>query len=161
VALRAAAEPQIWLHDQPARQVTLEARGERIFVSFVDEPVWLPPTLDRLRHVLELPQGWDSYGGDPVSLSTAYYALRFLASVTTPDTPPPSIVPGVAGELQIEWHVNGMDIEVGVDPTGRLAGFFEDARTAQEWEEVPMTDLAPIRGAVETLTERSRASRQS
>lgn len=157
MALKAAAEPQVWLHDQPARQLILEARGERIFVSFVDEPAWLPPTLDRLRHVLNLPPDWDSYGGDPVSLSTAYHALRLLASVAAPDTPPPAIVAGVAGELQLEWHAHGIDVEVGVDPSGRLTGFFEVAQTSQEGEQVPLLDLDPIRAAVQTLTERAHS----
>ena len=63
---------EVWLHDRPAKQVALEADGKQIFVSFTQEPAWLQPTLDRVRHLLLLPPGWDSYGAAPVSLMPCF-----------------------------------------------------------------------------------------
>src|SRR5205823_1875475 len=67
------------------------------------EPAWVKPTVERLRHLLQLREDWDSYGAAPVDLRAARTALQLLAMIMRPDTPAPTVVPTVRGGLQLEW----------------------------------------------------------
>jgi hypothetical protein len=68
----------------------------------------------RLQELVRLEQGWDGYRGSPVSFVNAVFALRMLESACGRATPSPQIVPGVGGDLQIEWHTLRGDIELHV-----------------------------------------------
>ncbi|WP_324779906.1 hypothetical protein [Thiobacillus sedimenti] len=58
--------------------------------------------------------GWDGYRALPVSLENAVFALQMLGALCEADTPPPQIVPGFEGDLQIEWHTLKGDVELHV-----------------------------------------------
>ena len=47
----------------------------------------------------------------------------------------PALVPTVRGGLQLEWHRQGVDIEVEVDPNGSVSWWAEDRRTGEESEQ--------------------------
>ena len=66
---------------------------------------WKPVVTERLQELRRLPDGWDGYAGKPVSLVNAITALRILEVILSDDAPPPQIVPGPGGDLQIEWHL--------------------------------------------------------
>ena len=80
----------------------------------MNSPHWRDQVRQRLTDLCKLSSGWDGYGAGPVDADTANFAWHLLDQSCPPDTPPPSIVPGVDGELQIEWHLKQGDIELHV-----------------------------------------------
>ena len=82
----------------------------------VREPVrgWLDGVKARFNELVQMRSGWDGYQGAPVSFVNANFALRMLEAVCGENAPMPQIVPGPDGDLQIEWHTIGADIELHV-----------------------------------------------
>lgn len=64
--------------------------------------------------LVQLPEGWDSYEAKPVSSQAARAAIAFLvkAASAVPNLPVPAVVPTVPGGIQLEWHRQGVDLEI-------------------------------------------------
>jgi hypothetical protein len=86
------------------------------------------PVLRRLRELLRLEAGWDSYGARRVSERAVLTALAFLARRTHPR---PSVVPTVRGGIQLEWHNGRVDVEVECLPNGAAQLAAEDSETGE------------------------------
>lgn len=108
----------------------------------ITEPAsaWRAEVVDRLNHVCRLPVGWDGYRAGPVSFNTAHFAFRVLDAVCTPDTPTPSIVPGISGDLQIEWHLSTGDIELHIRAPNDVIGWRKTYDTSPDGEELLLTN---------------------
>lgn len=79
-----------------------------------EPPEWQVECERRLLKLLRLPRGWDGPRSGPISASMVVYIRSILSSAMGPTTPAPSFVPGVGGAVQLEWHQNGLDIELMV-----------------------------------------------
>lgn len=88
------------------------ATGRRL----MSEPsrTWRECVVQRLDELVRLDVGWDGYRGQPVSFENANFALRMLEVACPDGALAPQIVPGSDGDLQIEWHVDGVEIELDV-----------------------------------------------
>jgi hypothetical protein len=75
---------------------------------------WRAGVTKRLEHLIGLKTGWDGYRAPAVDYGTTVFALRLLENICGHDCPAPDIVPGFSGDLQIEWHIEGLDIELHV-----------------------------------------------
>jgi hypothetical protein len=108
----------------------------------VSEPTlaWRDDAVSRLNELIKLPAGWDGYAGEPVSFGDAYYALRVLEAVCADDAPVPYIVPGSSGDLQIEWHLPGGDIELHVRAPNDVVAWHRDSTTGPDGEELVLTN---------------------
>ena len=132
------------LPSRPARRIAIKARS-------VDLP---EPFLSALRRAIELqqlPRGWNSHGAEPVSDVAFGQTIAFLAGYLVPGVASPALVPTVRGGLQLEWHRQGVDIEVEVDPAGSVSWCAEDRRTGEEFE----ANLAGHEEAVRTWLRRA------
>ena len=78
-------------------------------------PSWLLSTVDRIRELVMLPVGWDGHDGRPVDIDLAAFAVQFLLQMLEPDGPAPQIVPLSYGGIQLEWHEQGIDLDVEGD----------------------------------------------
>lgn len=87
-------------------------RAGRRFATLVQD--WQLTIEARLQELIRLENGWDGYEGPPVGFGNAVFAIRVLESICVGDTPAPSIVPGNAGDLQLEWHLPSGEIELHV-----------------------------------------------
>src|SRR5215204_7030320 len=87
--------------------------GARVLIA---DPIreWRDMVLKRLNDLCCLDAGWDGYRGVPVSFENANFALRMLEASCPSEAPAPAIVPGPAGDLQIEWHTPNGDVELHV-----------------------------------------------
>ncbi|MBO0821167.1 MAG: hypothetical protein J2P26_09985 [Nocardiopsaceae bacterium] len=84
-------------------------------------PDWFGTRLaEELTKLLVLPPGWDGGTADRVTAEAAVEAVRVLASVASVDTIVPQLFPLADGGVQIEWHVDGNDIEIEIDGSGRV-----------------------------------------
>ena len=94
------------------------SRGVRVEVS-PSAPSWVYEVLSRFNRLLELPGNWDSYGARPVHPLAVVNTISFLVLAMRKETPCPHIVPTVEGDVQVEWHRNGVDIEIEICRDGR------------------------------------------
>ena len=121
-------------------------------------PPWLQPTVDALKRLLELHEGWDSYGGRPVASAAATDALILLLETMEPETPAPVVVPTVRGGVQLEWHLAGLDLEIEVLGGGRYSLLLADRGEERE-EVVERPHIEAVRTALGELTRRTSGAR--
>ena len=65
--------------------------------------------------------------------------LSLLAHALDSRVPPPTVVPTSEGGIQVEWHRNGVDLEIESAPSGQVEFFFASQSEEYEgsaWEEL-------------------------
>src|SRR6266403_4444219 len=77
-----------------------------------DWAAWREPVMQRLEDLVQVPQSDAS--ARPVRLEVAHFTLQMLKSICPPDTAPPHIAAGSAGDLQVEWRTPSTKIELHV-----------------------------------------------
>lgn len=88
----------------PSRKVqTLLAASQRVQAA-----------IHRASDLVRLANGWNSYRAKSVSPKAIHHAARFLreAESLIPNLATPSVVPTVRGGVQLEWHRQGVDVEI-------------------------------------------------
>ena len=82
---------------------------------------------DRLSHLANLPQDWDSYGGSPMSPKAIRRAELILKEALTiaKEVPPPFIAPANDGTVVLEWKTSTgkeliLDIPLDDEPVSFL-----------------------------------------
>ena len=70
----------------------------------------------RLKELLDLPQGWDSYGAGCIDPKAVDAASRLL-DVLDHD---PAVIPTSHGGIQLEWHRDGLELEVEINTAGEI-----------------------------------------
>jgi hypothetical protein len=84
--------------------------------AFVSGPADAGSHETRLNELLALPENWDGYGAQRIERDAIAGARQFLSRV--------NVTPCVSGGVQLEWHTNGIDLELEFDASGRVAGFW-------------------------------------
>ncbi|GJM23623.1 MAG: hypothetical protein DHS20C16_00380 [Phycisphaerae bacterium] len=97
-------------------------------------PNWVIPTLQAMGELLELRTDWDSYGAKRINPSHVIAAINLLTLVMTENIPIPSVVPTSCGGVQLEWHTNGIDLEISTVSSYRFLVSFENSGEEKEWE---------------------------
>ena len=120
---------------------------------------WLSEEIENLNSLLYLDENWDSYGAHRVNVEAVFATIQVLASVLEEDTPLPTFVPTPSGNVQLEWHQSGIDLEVEVHPSGMIEIFFEDELDKNEEYESDSfqgsgSDLQLLPEFVRKITER-------
>jgi len=127
---------------KPSQEMRCLLPGYELVIKPVFElPVWVAPTVQGLKELLDLPSDWNSYGARAVAPSHVDAALQVLSRIMRHDTPAPAVVPTNRGGVQLEWHTGGIDLEIETFSTQRLLVSFEDATTGTEWEKEIDGDL--------------------
>lgn len=102
-------------------------------------PLWRTDVMHQLQELVHLQSGWDGYQGHPVANENAAFALGILQATCRESTPPPQIVPGPAGDLQIEWHTLRGDVELLVCGPNKVRAWYCLAPN-DDGEEVELTN---------------------
>ncbi len=92
-------------------------------------PTWLEMARRDINRLLKLGNNWDSYGAKRLNSESAAAAIRFLGLVMQERSILPFIVPMSSGDIQLEWHGAGGDIEIEVTPEGPITMSIDDAAT--------------------------------
>ena len=121
-------------------------------------PSWLSAVADQLNALVSLGQNWDSYGAPPLDSRLLVSAVFLLDRTMGLETPAPAVVPLSVGGVQLEWHQQGIDIEVEVTALHRFLVFFRDRVRGEEWEGIVGEDGGLLRQFLGELTERAQAS---
>jgi len=117
-------------------------------MAIVPDVSRLKSSNQRLDELAALPDDWDSYGAPPLSAAAIQHARSLLITLTRQPGPldgievnPAHIAPLPSGGVQFEWAGSQADIEVEIDPDGKLAYLLIDRtgeqRTFTEAEDVP------------------------
>jgi len=115
---------------------------------------WRESVERKLGELVCLPRGWDGYLANPVSFETATFAVRMLESVCASTAPAPQIVPGVNGDLQIEWHTEKGDVELHVRRANSVHAWRRTPATDDDGEDLDLTvNFLPIVTWVEEISE--------
>lgn len=115
-------------------------------------PTWFLPSFRALVDLLNLPAGWNSHSAKRIAPQNAKAALVLLGGLLDFETPAPTVVPRVQGNLQLEWHTAHIDIEIYIDSPDSVHFFAEDA-TEGLFAEGPLAGHEnELRGWLERLT---------
>jgi len=112
------------------------------------EPVpgdWLLPMLEKICELGTLPPNWNSYRSKAISTDAAVASISILLNLLRPSDPPPSIVPTSRGGILLEWHENGIDLEVDVRSSSQVHLAYNDGDVEEE------IDRASLEAIGETL----------
>jgi hypothetical protein len=104
-------------------------------------PPWFSEAERELMDLEQLPEDWNSYGGRPLDSYIVHAGLELLRSIVTDRTPRPTTVPTVAGGVQFEWHVGGIDLEIEVSPPDLIQVLHEEGEDSTE-SELPLTEAS-------------------
>ena len=101
--------------------------------------LWVEKSQGKLEQLIQLPKGWDGYDAVSVSFQNAAFALNVLSVICSDESPPPQIVPGVAGDLQLEWHLNSGSIELHIIGPNKVQAWRELLTDDNVEEELQLT----------------------
>jgi hypothetical protein len=70
--------------------------------------------------LLKLEENWDSCGGSPICPRTMGQAIDTAFRLGDGDMGfPDSLVPTCSGGVQLEWHTEGFDAELSIEPAAQ------------------------------------------
>lgn len=116
-------------------------------------PSWLESIGKAFAELLCLEPNWDSYGAKSIRRCHVESALRLLLEVSGADTPKPAVGPTVGGGVVIEWHTNGVDLEIETLLGHGFLVSFEDPDLGIEWDREMAGDVADLVKCVRRLSE--------
>jgi len=93
---------------------------------------WLKPTIVALAQLMRLPRDWNSDRAKQIDPRAIEKMLGLLLTVLESDTTPPAVVPTTRGGVQVEWHQNGVDLEIEAISSGELEFFFSGPEGNEE-----------------------------
>ena len=79
--------------------------------------------VQQLARLRQLDTGWDGAGAEPLTDDACDTAIRLLTALAMPAPPTAQLVPLEDGGLQLEWHVEGNDVELEIDPQGDVHAY--------------------------------------
>jgi len=122
---------------------SLSSSAARVRVNTPTSP-WLSELSQRFDEIVSLPKGWDCYSGIAVTFTTAVFAANLLERLYVDGAPAPQLVPGSDGSVQIEWHVNGFDIELDVLAPYEVSAIRHNVITGEIEELELQTDFSAL-----------------
>lgn len=114
--------------------------------------LWLPRAKKNVEDLLSLKANWNSYGSTVITRTVALYAVTLLDLLISPDTPEPSIVPTARGNIQFEWHLNQIDLELEILPNSDVVCFFEDLKSGESVEKTYSFDWSELTSYIKRLS---------
>ncbi len=125
--------------------------------NFEPDYKWMAEVNSRLEKLKKLEAGWDGYRGKPVSSENADAAIQILKTILLlPDSPAPQIVPGVNGDLQMEWHTHAVEIEIDVLGPNNIQVWIRNEKTYPDGIEFTQDeDFTILKQQLREIMERS------
>lgn len=154
-ALDNTAFPYVTNVSSSSNIVPMQEDKTRLLINEVNY-AWSDDVKKRLEELIQLPYGWDGYQAVHVSFENANFALRMLEAICDLRTITPEIVPGVEGDLQIEWHTLKGDIELHIRAPNDVQVWYALVDGDSDGEELYLTnDFVSIEKWVKEITEQS------
>lgn len=111
-------------------------RSIKFTVATTPTPKWLLAAVQRSGALLVLPYDWDRQGAPPVEATAIQSALDALCLLMEQDSSLPAWTPTRDGGVQLDWHENGIDLEIEFGPNSAdgYVAFFDQAEQLPEWD---------------------------
>jgi len=109
-----------------------------------DPPEWSKETEETLRGFTTLPEGWDSYRAMGIEAHVVDAAIELLHRIVQNNTLKPAVVPTNRGGIQIEWHTQGVDLEIEITLHGGIRLLCVNPEEDAEEEFELGLDLTPL-----------------
>lgn len=118
-------------------EVRVSMRENITFVSLriaqeISSAKWLDQTVSELVRLLWLPEGWNSDNPERINPRAVERILELLLAILESDSPPPIVVPTTRAGVQVEWHQNGIDLEIESFNSSKVEYYFSDSRGEKE-----------------------------
>ena len=127
--------------------------GARVLIG-EPEQHWHDEVIKQLNLLVKLNHGWDGYEATSVSFENASFSLRMLESICRNSAVTPQIIPGISGDLQIEWHTFQGDIELHVKAPNDVHFWYSFLGSDAEEGELDLTiDFTEVAKWVLKITE--------
>lgn len=101
---------------------------------------WLSILKNKLEILLSMPENWNGYGESRINKNSAIAAYNVLIDISCTH-PEPDIVPTNNGNIQAEWHLNGVDLELEFIDFSTISLYFIDLKNGNEIEEELSDDV--------------------
>lgn len=129
---------------------------EKLVITLTEPCPVFESFIDRIAELRSMAPGWDSYGAHSVTHKAAVNAVRMFCQIMYDETPAPQVVPTNLGNIQLEWHVHGIDLEIEIAGDGAVHCYFADnGEEHPEWTESFNYATVLIMPFIEKLTERA------
>jgi hypothetical protein len=103
--------------------------------SITARSTWLTDILHQLDAIRELPQGWDSHGGDAIDAHIVSAAEKLAKDLARfPEIPRPLVCPTAAGGIQLEWESKDVYFEIHIEEAEEANCYFESQSPRSEKE---------------------------
>jgi hypothetical protein len=111
------------------------------------------PAIEGAGSLLVLPFDWDRQGAPPIEPLTIQSALDALSLFMAQTSSLPAWTPTRDGGVQLDWHENGVDLEIEFNPLSSdgYAVFADREGKLAEWDGWVTSNLAFLR---QVFTER-------
>ena len=114
--------------------------------------VWLQSLMPTLNELVALRSGWDGYQAKPVKFDVAHFTAEVVQRLETANVPAPSLVPGINGDLQLEWHARNWDIELHVRAPYEVHAWRSGPNVDPDGEDIELTaDYSIVRNWVREI----------
>jgi len=137
------------------RKRTYYSRGQVYTVEWQDYgqplPGWFDPIMQGFVDVLTLPPDWNSYGAGAIDPKIVLYAMTFMNGLLVPSTPAPRVVPLSSGGLQVEWHRQGLDLEIVFDRDEQPIFTYRNRVNEEDSEHALPNDIGLLRSIIGNL----------
>lgn len=119
------------------------------------EATWRGPVERQLEEIRTLGEGWDGFRAGPIRLDVIEFADQVLRQIMRSTTPAPHVTPMSHEGLMLEWHENGINLEIEIEKPGGLWVSFEDAIEGIEEEKPLLSNLRMLVAPIDKLTKRA------
>jgi len=119
-------------------KVRIRKRGPEITVEIQASgpmPQSLVKSVEGVVDLLGLQAGWNSYSAKPIEPRNAIRAVQLLFELLGSVTPQPIVVPTPRGGIQLEWHTQGVNIEVYINSPTDISFFAEQLGSSESTEQ--------------------------
>src|SRR5271166_6000708 len=131
------------------------SRGQAYGIEWQDYgqplPAWFDPLMQGFVDLLPLPTDWDSYGAGAIDQNIVRHAMTFASGLLGTTSPAPRVVPLSSGGVQLEWHRQGIDLEVVFDRDEQPFFFYRSRVTGEEAEHLLPENVGILRNIIGTL----------
>jgi hypothetical protein len=118
----------------------------------IAEPVWKEQCERQLAEIRFLEDGWDGFNAAPIREDAIEFALNVLASIMLRNTPAPHFTPMSHSGLMLEWHTNGVDLEIEIETPGSMWVSFENSRSGEEYEGSLTSNIHKLQNFISAIT---------
>lgn len=117
-------------------------------------PGWYPRAASAVAAMASLQPNWDGHGAKRIDPAAVQTALAILSRAAV-DIDEPYIVPTPGGGVQLEWHPQGVDLELEARADGKVGFLAIDQPSNREQEGELPTEAPEIAAMLSALAHRS------